>query len=293
MRAFRYDTSGTWHKGNTHLHSTASDGGKSFVELADMYAQAGYDFLCRTDHWAASDVAADAQSYPLLWLDGIELNGADGTGADYHVVCLGRFTGLSREMGLEAGMNAARAQGGLLILAHPHWTGNTLDDALRWDFDAVEVYNHVCHWLNGKGGGLVHWEAMLRRRAGTPGLAVDDAHLRPEHPGWNGGWVMVNSPIRSAEAILAALRAGNFYSSCGPQIHDIQWRPPVVSVTTSPVSFIRLVGPGSFGRRVGSFGGELFTEASFELPERWPFAYLELEDSAGRRAWTNSIVLDP
>ena len=58
MPAFRYDTSGAWFKGNAHIHSTASDGGKTFPELAQMYAGEGYDFLARTDHWVASDVEA-------------------------------------------------------------------------------------------------------------------------------------------------------------------------------------------------------------------------------------------
>ena len=50
MKAFRYDTSKKWFKGNTHLHSTASDGGLGFSEIAELYAGAGYDFLFATDH---------------------------------------------------------------------------------------------------------------------------------------------------------------------------------------------------------------------------------------------------
>ena len=73
-RRFRYDFSAKRLKGNTHLHSTASDGGKTFAELAALYASAGYDFLFRTDHWVFSDVSKDSERYPLLWLDGIELD---------------------------------------------------------------------------------------------------------------------------------------------------------------------------------------------------------------------------
>ncbi len=29
MGSFRYDTSGSWFKGNTHIHTPASDGGKT------------------------------------------------------------------------------------------------------------------------------------------------------------------------------------------------------------------------------------------------------------------------
>ena len=289
MNAFRYDTSGRWFKGNTHLHSTASDGGKTFAELAELYHSANYDFLFRTDHWVSSDAAHDADEYPLLWIDGVELDGKDATGAYFHVVCLGRVTGISREDGFEAGLKAAREQGALAILAHPHWCGNSLDDAVRLQFDGVEVYNHVCHWLNGKSGGLIHWDAALMANPSTLGFAVDDAHLRPEHPGWNGGWVMVNAPECTRAAILAAIRSGNYYSTCGPEMHAISFAEGEVKLETSPICFARLVGPASNGKRIGTFDGELLTSFSFSIPENWRYAYVEIEDQQGRRAWTNSL----
>jgi hypothetical protein len=291
MAKFRYNLSGQWYKGNTHIHSTKSDGGWTFAELAHAYAAAGYDFLYRTDHWVASDVSADTQDYPLLWLDGIELDGMDSAGGQYHVVCLGKVQGMSRVAGFEAAMDSAWAQGGMLILAHPFWCGNTESDALRWSFHGVEIYNHVCQWLNGKGDSLPHWNAMLKHSTGVLGFAVDDAHTRTEHPGWNGGWIMVNAPEFSAAAVHAAIRAGDFYSSCGPAFHSIELRDGAVTVHTSPVQFARLVGPAWGGLRMGSFDGKLITEASFPLSPDWPYVYLEIEDARGRRAWTNALWL--
>ena len=296
MPTFRYHKNGTWYKGNAHIHSTASDGGKTFLELAHMYADVGYDFLFRTDHWVSSDAQADGRGHPLLWLDGIELDGRDHGGSHYHVVCLGTFTGITREMGFVRALEAARAQGGLLILAHPHWMGNSLEDALRWGFHGVEVYNHVCHWLNGKGDGTVYWNAMLRRFPNTLAFAVDDAHIRPEHPGWNGGWIMVNAPELSPEAIWAAIRAGHFYASCGPEFHAIECESAErdairVTVRTSAVQFVRLVGPAHLGARIGSFDGKLLTEATLQVPLDWPYVYLEIEDAQGRRAWTNPLLM--
>lgn len=289
--AARYDTGGTWYKGNLHIHSTASDGGKSFAELAHMYAEAGYHFLFRTDHWVASNVMAEQEDAPLLWLDGVELHGRDGNNAYYHVVCLGTVTGLNREMGLVAAMDAAREQGCLLVLAHPHWMGNSFADALAYDFDAVEVYNHVCQWLNGKGDSRAYWSAVLQQRPNVLGLAVDDAHIRPEHPGWNGGWIVANAAACSREMIQAAIRAGNFYSTCGPDFYSIQYDGGGVSMTCSPAKFARLVGPADRGKRVGAFDGTLLTEARFEIPGDWAYAYLEIEDERGRCAWTNSLFV--
>jgi hypothetical protein len=282
---------GSWWKGNTHIHSTASDGGKTFCELAELYHGAGYDFLFRTDHWVASDVRSDTDQYSLLWLDGIELDGVESTGTSYHVVALGSFQGVKHGMGIEQGIKAVRAQGGMLILAHPHWTGNTFEDAVHWQFDGVEVYNHVCRWLNGKGDGGPYWNAMLTHYPNTLAFSVDDAHIRPGQPGWNGGWVMVNAPECTPAAILAALKAGNFYSSCGPQIKSIEYEAGKVSIHCSPVQVARLVGPGSLGARTGSFDGSLLTNATFEIPQAWQYAYLEIEDEQGRRAWTNPLFV--
>ncbi len=292
MPRFRYDTGGHWFKGNTHIHSTASDGGMTFAEIANLYAGGGYDFLFRTDHWVASHVDGDAGAYPLLWLDGIELNGQDRTGSEYHVVGLGTFTGLSADMGLAAGMAAVRRQGGLLILAHPFWTGNTLADALRHHFDGVEVYNHVCHWLNGKSDGRVHWNALLARSPGALAVASDDSHLRPEHPLWNGGWIKVNTAECSREAVGAALRAGNFFSSRGPDFVSLTASGRRVTVETSPVRFIRLVGPAWNGLRWRADGARPLTGITLDVPDNWPYAYIEIEDDGGRLAWSNTLFTD-
>ncbi len=290
MSMFRYQLNGNvWYKGNTHIHSIASDGGLDFSALARLYHQAGYHFLFRTDHWVASQVQADSNEYPLLWLDGIELDGFDRTGAGFHVVALGSFEGLHREIGFDQALGIAREQGGLLYLAHPHWTGNSFDDALRWGFDGVEVYNHVCRWLNGKGDGGSYWNAMLAKNPATLALAVDDAHIRPEHPGWNGGWIMVNADRCTPAAILEALRAGRYYSTCGPTFESIHYDGEQVTFECSPVQFARLVGPGSAGDRTGSFDGRLLTGATFPVRHNWAYCYLEIEDAQGRRAWTNPL----
>jgi hypothetical protein len=286
---FRYDTSGEWYRGNTHLHTTASDGGKTASEVAALYASAGYRFLFATDHWVASDVAKDFEPAPLLWLDGVELDGRDDAGNLYHVACLGKTEGITREMGFGRAVESAQAQGSLLILAHPFWTGNSPSDTTRFDFHGVEIYNHVCQWLNGKGDSRVFWSEILRRNRDALAFAVDDAHLRPEHPGWNGGWIVVNALALSAGAISGAIRRGNYYSSCGPEFQRIEFDGAQVRLATSPVQFVRLVGPGYLGQRLGGFGDERITEVAFNVPPEWDYAYIEIEDGQGRRAWTNTL----
>lgn len=291
MKQLRYSTSGNWFKGNTHIHSDESDGAKSFPEIAELYASADYDFLFRTDHWVCSDVASDSTEYPLLWIDGIELDGKDESGAWYHIVCLGKVSGLKREDGLDAALKSAKAQGALTIMAHPHWCANSLEDGLRQDFDGIEIYNHVCRLLNGKENGIVHWDAAIMRDTSVLAFASDDAHLREGHAGWNGGWIVVNAPELTAEAILANIRTGNYYSSCGPDFRSIRLDGDELKIETSPIKFARLVGPGPNGKRQGSSEVEPFEQFQFPVPNDWKYTYIEIEDANGRKAWTNCLFV--
>ena len=291
-KTFRYDTSYSWFKGNTHIHSTASDGGMQIHEIADLYSAAQYDFIFFTDHWVSSDVDKEIKNPPLLLMDGIELDGKDHTGAFFHVVCLGKANGISRNDSFESAMQKAREQNCLMVLAHPRWTGNTFEDANRWKFDGVEIYNHVCHWMNGKSDGLVYWDAMLKNNPKTLSFSVDDAHLRPEHPGWNGGWIVVNAPELTKESIMSAIKFGNYYSSCGPEFRSITFDGRYLNIECSPVQFIRLVGPGFFGWRTGSFDDKLVTEATVEIPLDWDHVFIEIEDNKGKRAWSNTLFVN-
>jgi predicted metal-dependent phosphoesterase TrpH len=57
MQNIRY-LGGRWFKGNTHIHTTRSDGGMTYAQITALYAAAGYDFLVAADHWVPSDGAS-------------------------------------------------------------------------------------------------------------------------------------------------------------------------------------------------------------------------------------------
>ncbi len=92
---------------------------------------------------------------------------------------------------------------------------------------------------------------------------------------------------------MDSLRAGRFYSSTGPEFYTISVSDAVVTASTSPVQFARLVGPKSGGSRLGSFEKVSMDTFTFEIPEDWPYAYLEIEEDCGGRAWTNTLWLAP
>jgi hypothetical protein len=283
---FKYDTTGNWYKGNLHLHTIESDGFLTDGEVMARYAEEGYDFIAITDHWKVYQQNGRRSTLPLLVIEGIELDGCDEQGANLHVLAIGVSNGLSSQKNFNAALYAAREQGALLIWAHPHWTGNTVPEGMRHKFHGIEIYNHTSQCEIGKGYATTYWDTLLENRPNFLGFAVDDAHFSPGEPFWKGGWIMVNAMECTKKAILRSLFKGNFYSTQGPMFESIQMDGNKIRVSTSPVKYIRLIGPKSLGNWIVSQGNGI---KEFEIPSGWIYARLEIEDENGKCAWSNSI----
>jgi hypothetical protein len=289
----RYNTDGPWFKGNTHIHTTFSDGGKDYATVAAMYAERGYQFLFITDHGRVAEIE-DVPGLSLLALNGIEIDGADETGASFHAVGLGYSGTLpsggpsgSQSFGVQ--VSHLQGAGAIVVLAHPYWSGNSIEDALRHGFDGVEVYNHICHYLNGKSTGAYHWDKMLEKNPRTLGFSADDAHLNGDEP-WDGAFIMLSARSLNRENIMRSLRNGNFYATRGPRFESIHVDEHLITVRTSPVGAIRLVDNTSWGARAYAGEGRTLTEAQFEVAGPHAYLRVEIEDVCGRLAWTNALL---
>jgi hypothetical protein len=276
------------------MHSTYSDGGKDYRGVAEAYADTDHDFIFVTDHMHVADIE-DMEGLPLLALNGVELDGSDGTGAYYHAVALGLSGDLPPGAEFEEMLAYARGQGAILVLAHPRWTGNSVEDALRHGFDGVEVYNDICRFLNGRGFSGHHWDCMLDDDPLTLGFSADDAHLNGnEQP--NGGWIVISAPELTKESVLGAIRSGSYYMSRGPDFRSIRATADRISVETSPVREIRLASGrkpycGWGNRVVGQGDDGLVSRAEFEVVEKHDYLRVEIEDETGRTAWTNVLLV--
>jgi len=287
---FRYDCSGRWFKGSVHVHTTNSSGGLTVAETTAFYAEAGYDFICITDKIVPFVGGADDR-YPLLVLGGIELDANDNQGSYYHVVCIGGVDGVTGNMGLVEALERVRAQGGILVWAHPHTSNNTVAEGIRHRFHGIEVFNSIAQMAFGKGMGAFHWDASLVHQPDMLGFATDDAHFIKEVPAEKGGWIVVNATELSREAIIASIRQGNFYSSSGPLFKSISIEQGNrIVAETSPVIYARLVGAGGMNKYRGTADREPMTEIHFRIPDDWPYARLEIEDAAGKVAWSNPLL---
>jgi hypothetical protein len=278
-----------WYKGNVHIHSNCSDGYLNYSQIARVYAKAGYDFIFITDHMHTATIER-MKDLPLLALNGVEIHGKDDHGSFYHVVGLDFSLPIPKDFTFAEALNMLKAEGAITVLAHPHWTGNSLLDALRYEFDGVEIYNHVCHLLNGKSLGLFIWDHLLERNPRVLGFSVDDSHMLPEQPWWNGGWIMVKAPSLDKEEIVSAIRNGNFYSTQGPEFRSIEVKGSTLYVETSKVRAIRLVGSKWQGKRIFTEEKEGLFSAEFSIKGFEKYLRIEIEDFQGRRAWTNNIL---
>jgi hypothetical protein len=302
-----YTAPGKFHRGNLHTHSTNSDGVLSPEEVCRRYQAEGYDFIALTDHFVGlfdypvtDTTAFHNDSFTTIL--GAELHtGTMENGHLWHIVA----AGLPRDFtppnapnfrpvkGSETGASIAqraRDAGAFVAIAHPHWSGMSEADARSITAaHAVEIYNHGCVVDNDRGEGFLTLEHLLNRGHKLNLIATDDAHFNT--PDFFGGWVMVKAIENTPEALLNALKAGEFYSSTGPQINDIRFTKDGIEVDCSSAVTIIVQGQGT---SMATLHGETMTtgKLSLERLSSSPWIRVTVIDRASKRAWSNPIWLD-
>jgi len=306
MQLPAFSRPGRFYRGNLHTHSNLSDGALEPAEVCRRYRAEGYDFIALTDHFIGQYGYPIADTRPFRAPDfttllGAELHsGAMKNGELWHILAVGLPEDFAppaapsfqpvdeQETGPELA-ERARAAGAFVAIAHPHWSGLTLEDARSIEAaHAVEAYNHGCATGSDRGEGFHALDLLLSEGRALTLIATDDAHFtEPDH---FGGWVMVKADENDPDALLAALKAGEFYASQGPEIRNVVIEEDRVVVESSAVWSVILQGHGSAAKAVH---GESLTRAELPL-DRFassPWLRITLFDRAGRRAWTNPFAL--
>jgi len=299
-----FASAGKFFRGNLHTHSTGSDGKLSPQEVCRRYQAEGYDFIALTDHLVGLFDYPITDTSPFrndrfTTIIGAEMHtGAMENGYLWHILGIGLpldFTPADAPhfrsvKGSESGASIARRArdaGAFVSIAHPHWSGLSEADARSiTSAHAVEIYNHGCVVDNDRGEGFFTLEQLLNGGRHLNLIATDDAHFNtPDH---FGGWVMVKATENTPEALLAALNAGEFYSSTGPQINDIRIGNDSIEVDCSAAATIIVQGQGT---SMATLHGSSMTTATLSL-ERLagsPWLRVTVVDRAGKRAWSNPV----
>lgn len=313
MNHLPFDQPGQFWRGNLHTHSNFSDGSLTPEAVCTKYREAGYDFISLTDHFL------ERYNYPIFdtspyrsdtftTIIGAELHTGDTQVSGlWHILANGLPLDFAPPTAGESGPQIAQramAAGAFVSVAHPSWYALTEPDALSLGaVHAIEIINGGCASIE-RADSWPFLDVLLNRGYRYFACATDDFHFKDaDVPDFAYGWVQVKAERLEPDLLLAALKAGHFYSSTGPQIHDIQVVPgEKISVACSPATQILLLGRGSMSRRTKQNGTGrglisqqaddkgLVTAAELSLDDfDSPFCRVTVIAPDGGRAWSNPI----
>jgi hypothetical protein len=304
-----------WLQGQVHAHTGVSDDSEAPIEdMVQRYEELGYDFLVITDH----NVTTDATDHdgPMVVYVGIELGQEvwvcepqpydDSEECRIHISVLfseviprevmywpmflgGSPLGLSDYL-----LGAARPYGGIAVVNHPsqYWAidGELLYKQWLLGASMVEIANMgTAEWLDGsddlgRPGAEQAWDDALTAGARLFGVASDDSHI-PDEAGF--GWVMVHA-ANTEESILHALEAGDFYSSTGVGLAELERSDAGVRfvVDGSEPHLIEWIGPGG-----AVFSASEGLESAFAATDVPTDGYVRARITApdGTRAWVQPL----
>ena len=279
------ETNGIWLRGNLHAHSTLSDGVLPPEEVVATYERLGYDFLALSDHDLVAPIAALQGATTMTLLTGNEVT-ANGP----HLLHVGACERVAPDTDRQAVINAVRESGGFVVLNHPNW-GEDFDHfpysrlvSLN-GYVGVETYNGIIEVLPGSPFSLDKWDRLLSEGRRVWAFANDDFHA-PAHAA--RGWNMVQAADRSAEAVLAALRAGRFYCSTGVRLAEIEVASTEFRVAAEGAAHIRFLG--RWGRELALVEG---SEATYRVVgNEGGYVRAEVHGEGYRAAWTQPVWLE-
>ncbi len=299
-----------WFKGNTHTHTLNSDGDSTPDDVVRWYREHGYQFLFLTDHNYLTDVSAlqalHGADDQFVVIKGEEVTARFGdkplhiNGLDVSRVVPAE-TGTSVVDVLQRNVDAIRAADGVPHINHPNFGWAITPDelgALR-NNTLFEVYNgHPM--VNNIGGGdrpgmEAMWDSILSNGTMLYGVASDDAHQfkrpwdrRASRPGM--GWVVVRARALDARALLEAMERGDFYSSTGVVLSDVQATERDVTVTVRQDAWskyrIEFIGTGGQVLQVATE-----SPATYRIRGNEGYVRARVIESNGLMAWTQPVMV--
>lgn len=275
-----YAVPGTYRKAQLHCHTRRSDGAFEPLDLARRYRDAGYAFVCLTDHDRVTR-CDEANDDGFVVLPGVEETLVRGLRP------LGRHLGrllvddVARAPSAEECVRGTIAAGGVAILNHPSWPGNLWTGA--WSVDAmnalpgpflVEIWNphssSVEDLRRWAATALAHGPQVFIGAA-----AGDDCHTAAQ---FNRAWMMVKVRTVTAGALRDALMSGASYASTGVEA-EFRVEGPAVAVRADAAE-VEVFDASGRSRALFSGGAGLYRPAGDE-------GFVRLECRAGaRRAWS-------
>lgn len=241
-----------WYKGNTHTHTTNSDGDAPPRQVMRWYHDHSYNFLVITDHDTLTETKYldTDRSDDFILIPGEELTDK-AEGKPIHLNAIGIKNVVKVQHGnaklktIQNNVEAIRKAGGIPQINHPSWRYSFNDTTLSQvkNVKLVEIYNISTENNNYSAGGYPGmeeiWDKVLSAGVMMYGVISDDTHdyldefsADKSPPG--RGWIMVKANELTAEAIIASLEKGDFYATVGVILNDIKITDKTYSIDIQP-----------------------------------------------------------
>ncbi len=291
----------SWYRGNTHVHTVNSDGTATPQIVVRWYKENGYQFVVLTDHDFRTPVdslnAVFGEPNGFVVIAGEEITDRFEN-RPVHINGLNLTETILPQGGgrvssvIDRNAAATRRAGGLPVLNHPN---GVLRRALTAEEIGAADIRHfeVCCADFWGGSGFPStdeiWDAVLSSGHLIYGIADDDAHrfgANARDPGT--AWIMVRAATLTADAVIAALDSGDFYSTTGVALHEYAADDSGVRMTLADTT--------DYGFRtffIGQGGSVLKQDESatptylFGPSDRYVRARIERSD--GAIAWTQPV----
>jgi len=162
---------------------------------------------------------------------------------------------------------------GVSLLSVSDWSN--VPEALLDEVDLIECLD---------GDGRCH--SQIDIRPGSPWIATSDFSKTVPFGCPGEAWIEVWAKTNEAQSIIDSIRRGFFYSTRGPRFERIHCLNRRVSVELMQEATVSLIGPG------GAMLAHATTRSvSFRVDPKYEWVRLEAEDSDGRCAWTQPILM--
>ena len=301
-----------WFKGNTHSHTTESDGDSPPDVVARWYKDHGYRFLVLSDH----NVFTDPTRFPDLVDSTFLLIGGEELTSQFerrpvHVNGLALTERLEPETAgtmaatIQRNVDVIRRHAGVPHINHPNF---------RWAFglpELLQVRNdplleiHNGHPLvhneggDGSAGMEEIWDGLLSVGKRIYGIAVDDAHhfqgpFTKERSNPGRGWVVIAAERLETGLLMQSLERGQFYASSGVTLESVEVSSAAMAIRIRPDGDFKYTTTfiGDHGRIVARVGGLAPTYTLNPSRDRkLRYVRARVDDSGGFRAWIQPAFL--
>ena len=293
-----------WYKGSLHAHTTESDGDYPPEKVAEWHRNHGYDWLVLSDNNLLTRLKKHL-SAPLM-VPGEEITVIlEGQEKAVYVNSVGISKVVQPVDGgdvlgtLQKNVSAVLKAGGMASLCAPYFRPGFDHESLKkvTGYRFIEVFN--AHPLNVHGDPRTFsyegiWDAILSSGQLVYGTATDDTHNYKDYgadkanPG--RAWVMTRGVALTEKTILESLYRGDFYSSTGVVLNDIEITNSSISVEIKPGLMQNFVTTfiGSEGRELNQQSGH---KATYKIQGGEGYVRARVDSSVGSRAWIQPVIV--